>query len=37
VAIPPDWRENVFELNARKVYKRLPAKMEPANLPALPE
>ncbi|MCB0154353.1 MAG: amidohydrolase [Anaerolineae bacterium] len=26
VAIPPDWRENVFELNARQVYKRLPPK-----------
>ena len=22
--IPPDWRENIFDLNARAVYKRLP-------------
>lgn len=24
VNIPPEWRENIFDLNARKVYKRLP-------------
>ncbi len=24
--IPPDWRENIFDTNARKVYKRLPPK-----------
>jgi predicted TIM-barrel fold metal-dependent hydrolase len=26
--IPPDWKENVFDLNARQVYKRLPAHAE---------
>ena len=26
VAIPKDWRENVFDLNIRKVYKKLPQK-----------
>ena len=24
IPLPPAWRENVFELNARKVYSRLP-------------
>ncbi|MEM7538702.1 MAG: amidohydrolase family protein [Chloroflexota bacterium] len=26
VAIPKAWRENIFELNARQVYQKLPAK-----------
>lgn len=27
VAIPKDWHENVFDLNIRKVYKKLPQKV----------
>lgn len=26
LSIPPEWRENIFDLNARKLYKRLPQK-----------
>ena len=28
VQFPPEWRESVFDLNARKVYRRLPQKSE---------
>jgi predicted TIM-barrel fold metal-dependent hydrolase len=30
--IPEDWKERVFDLNARKVYKRLPKKPSPVAL-----
>lgn len=34
IPLPPAWRENVFELNARKVYSRLP-QTQKAKVPEL--